>query len=176
MELKAKLKNVYTNIVDDCIEVVFEIENADIKKISTFNHKNFCRLKITNWSEKRSLDANSYLWVLCTKMAEILKTSKDEVYEEILNKYGYTDEEPIILTVKSEVDMHSIEGHWKFYRESSDGRFKAYMRIRGTSEYTQKEMAHVIDMVVDECKELGVETLPDEEIKHLKTLWDGLPK
>jgi hypothetical protein len=32
-------------------------------------------------------------------------------------------------------------------------------------------MAHLIDGVVDECKEVGIETLPPDELARLKTEW-----
>lgn len=115
--------------------------------------------------KKRSLDANAYMWILCTKIAEVVRSSKDEVYEEMIQKYGYMSE--ITITVKKEVDMGRIQGHWKFIKESQDGKFKAYQMIRGTSDYDRSEMAHFIDMVVGEAKELGIETLPETEIKRM---------
>lgn len=172
MEFKAKLKNVYANIVDDCTEVVFEVIDANANALSMFTSKEqYCRVKVTNWSEKRSLDANAYLWVLTTKLAEVMKTSKEEMYEQLIRDYGYTDDDPIVLTVKAAVNMDKIEGHWKYLKDSSDGRFKAYMRLRGTSEYTKKEMAHFLDMVVTECKENGIETMTPDELMKLKQAW-----
>lgn len=115
--------------------------------------------------KKRSLNANAYLWKLCELLAEKLRTSKDEVYEGLLQKYGYLSD--ITITVKSEVDMSKIDGHWKFHKESKDGKFKAYWMIRGTSEYTSKEFAYFLDMAIEEAKEQGIETLPEEELKRM---------
>ncbi len=167
MEIKAKLKNVYQNIIDDCTEAVFEVPNAELADL---NGKEI-RLTIKEWKEKRSLDANSYCWVLCTKLAEKLKTSKDEVYEECIQKYGYTDDEPITITVKAEVDMSMIGGHWKYLKDSGDGKFKAYLRLKGSSEYNTKEMAHFLDMVIEDCKEQGIETMTENELLKLKETW-----
>lgn len=167
MEYKATLKNIYQNVVDDCYEVVFQMQEPPTKLMDKIS--GLFRLKVTRWSEKRSLDANAYFWQLATKIAEVLKTSKEEVYEECLQKYGYLDEPPITITVKAEVDMSRIDGHWKFIK--SDGKFSAYIRIRGTSEYDSREMAHFIDMVIQDAKELGIETLPPEEIERMKQAW-----
>ena len=178
MEFKAKLKNVYANYVDDCTDVVFEIaEPINAENLSLLTSKEqFCKVKVTNWSEKRSLDANKYCWVLCTKLAEVMKSSKDEIYEGMIQQYGYLDDDPIVITVAAKVDMSHIDGHWKFYKESADGKFKSYMRIRGSSEYTKKEMAHFLDMVVTDCKEAGVEILTPEEINQLKETWRQIEK
>lgn len=123
------------------------------------------KLEIKEVKEKRSLTANAYLWVLCTKIAEVVKSSKDEIYEDMLQKYGYVSD--ISITVKAEVDMSRIEGHWKYISTSSDGKWKAYLMIRGTSEYNRSEMSKFTDMVVQEAKDVGVETLPPHEIEKM---------
>ena len=121
--------------------------------------------------EKRSLNANAYCWVLCSKIAEKTNSSKDEIYENMIQKYGYMDEE-LTITVKSEVDMDRIDGHWKYIQTSKDGKWKAYTMIRGSSTYNTAEMAHFIDMIVLEAKELKIETLTPAELERLKTEWE----
>lgn len=136
-----------------------------------------CEVTIKRWHPKRSLTANAYCWVLCQKLAETLRTSKEEVYEELLQKYGYfllnDDESPVTITVSSRVDMSRIDGHFRFCRESKDGRFKSYILIRGTSQYDSKEMAHFIDGLIYECKEQGIETLPPDELARMVKEWKG---
>lgn len=117
----------------------------------------------------RSLDANAYCWKLCDLIAEAVDSSKDEIYEEMLQKYGYLGDATI--TVKASQDMAEIEGHWKFYQESSDGKFKAFLKIRGSSEYDSKEMARFIDRIIEEAKELDIETLPPDELERIKNTW-----
>lgn len=119
--------------------------------------------------EKRSLDSNAYLWVLCSKIADVVRSSKDEIYEEMLQKYGYLSD--ISITVKSEVDMSRIEGHWKFLK--GNGKFSAYLMIRGSSEYDTAEMARFLDMVVLEAKELGIDTATPAEIEKMNKLWEA---
>lgn len=143
--------------------ITFRVVKLSSNEISRL--KEGAKFVIEPYRGKRSLDANAYMWILCTKIAEVVRSSKDEVYEEMIQKYGYMSE--ITITVKSEVDMGRIQGHWKFIKESQDGKFKAYQMIRGTSEYDRAEMAHFIDMVVSEAKELGIETLPESEIQRM---------
>lgn len=132
-------------------------------------------IEIKEWKKKRSLDANGYLWALCTEIAnhEEVRSSKDEVYEEMLQKYGYLykDEDGsfITVTLKADIDISRVEGHWKFYK--SNGKFNAYLMIKGTSEYDTKEMAHFLDMVVEEAKELGIQTETPDKIAEMKALW-----
>ena len=65
--------------------------------------------------------------------------------------------------------MSKIEGHWKFYK--SNGKFDSYLMIKGSSEYNTAEMSHFIDMVVQEAKELGIETLTPDELERMKQAW-----
>lgn len=125
------------------------------------------------WRKKRSLDSNGYLWVLCTEIANVISSSKEEVYEEMLQKYGvlYQDEdgEYVVITLKGSIDISKVDGHWKFYQ--GNGKFNAYLMIKGTSEYNTSEMAKFLDMVIQEAKELGIQTETPDEIARMNALW-----
>ncbi|MBQ7429291.1 MAG: hypothetical protein IJV29_06450, partial [Butyrivibrio sp.] len=68
-----------------------------------------------------------------------------------------------------DVDMDKIGGHWFFYKEK--GAFKSYIRIKGSSEYDTKEMAHFLDMVIEDAKAEGIETLTPQQLLELKSKW-----
>lgn len=129
-------------------------------------------VRVVKHREKRSLDANAYAWVLMSRIADSLGTSKEEVYEEMLRRYGvlYEDDQGYItITVSNKVDMSKVEGHWQRIREN--GKFKAYAMIKGSSQYDTKEMSHFIDGIVSEAKELGIETLTPMELEQMKVRW-----
>ena len=65
--------------------------------------------------------------------------------------------------------MSRITGHWMPIR--SNGTFNAYAMIKGSSEYDTKEMSHFIDGIVAEAKELGIETLPPDELESMMKAW-----
>lgn len=118
--------------------------------------------------EKRSLDANAYAWVLMTKIAAEIGSNKEDVYENMLRRYGvlYEDDDGYItVTVRDHVDMSKVDGHWQLIR--NNGTFKAYAMIKGSSQYDSKEMSRFIDGIVSEAKELGIETLPPAELEMM---------
>ena len=45
-------------------------------------------IKVVKYRKKRSLDANAYMWVLLSKIAEVIHSNKDDVYIEMLSRYG----------------------------------------------------------------------------------------
>lgn len=173
MEWTGKVLTVGTDWLTGQFNITLSInEKAALNEIDSIKNCEKLSIKAVKYRAKRSLDANAYAWVLFTKIAEVVQSSKDEIYEDMLQKYGYIyqdDEGYITVTVKSEVDMSKIQGHWKYYK--SNGKFSSYLMIKGSSEYDTAEMAKFIDAVVQEAKELGIETATPDEIERMKAAW-----
>lgn len=173
MEIKATLIDFVPTRNSGGSLLTFKAENVPMGEVPPLMLKDL-RLKATEWREKRSLTANAYCWVLLQKLAEVLKTTKDELYELKIQEHGYLDtidDVPISISLKSEIDIKLLGGHWKAFATSPDGKFTAYHKIKGSSEYDTKEMAHLIDMIIQDCKDQGIETLPPAEIERLKAEW-----
>ena len=111
------------------------------------------------------------------KIAKALCSTSEEIYEELLQKYGYPlyDEEdnPVILSLKADIDTSVLDIHLKMIGEGHvQGKlFKHYKVIRGQSAYDTKEMSTFIDGIVSEAKELDIETLTPDEIERMKAAW-----
>lgn len=173
MRFTGEIQSVTKDFKSDKFIVSFFInESLPVDEVNSLMDTKLS-VEAKKWRKKRSLDANGYLWVLCTEIARVVDSSKDEVYEEMLQKYGVlyqdADGEYITITLKSSIDVSRVEGHWKFFK--SNGKFNAYLMIKGTSEYDTKEMAHFLDMVIEEAKELGIQTETPDEIARMKALW-----
>ena len=175
MEFTGKIQNISTDWQSGLFHVTFSVnEPFAINDISRIQDCEKLSIKADKYRQKRSLDANAYCWVLMTKIAEVVESSKEEIYEEMLQKYGYLyqdDEGYITITVKSNVDMSKIGGHWKFVK--SNGSFSSYLLIKGSSEYDSAEMAKFIDQVVYEAKNLGIDTVPPDELERMKATWQN---
>ena len=127
---------------------------------------------VKEYRRKRSLDANAYCWVLCTKLAQALNTSKDEVYEEMIQRYSVLDSDEegyITVTLLDRIPVSKLGGHWKIVKH--EGKFISYIRLKGSSEMDSKEMATLIDGIVSECKEMGIETATPNEIERMVQQW-----
>lgn len=126
---------------------------------------------IKKYREKRSLNANAYLWVLCQKIAEKLRTTKEEIYLKIVREVGQFE----IVPIKAERAEYWIEC-WKskglgWHSEKlGSSKLDGYINTinyYGTSTYNTEEMSIVINYVVEEAKELGIETMTPDEINLL---------
>lgn len=125
--------------------------------------------EVKEHKEKRSLNANAYAWSLITKIADALRTSKEECYLEMLKRYGQSE----IVSVLSQID---VSGYFKYYEPLATAtlqgkEFTHYRCYKGSSEYNSLEMSILIDGIVSEAKELGIETIPPKEIERLKNMW-----
>ena len=122
-------------------------------------------LKIDKHRNKRSLDANNYAWHLINEIANALRLSKEEIYFQMLKSYGQRD----YISMLSNVNASD---YFKYYEEqgvfkNNGNTFKSYLVFKGTSQYDSREMSIFIDGLVQEARQLGIETLEDIEIQEL---------
>lgn len=174
METTGKLIGASRTFNGQGIILTFEVDASSAGQIENMKKDDLLRIRAVKYKQKRSLDANAYAWVLMTKIANHsdISSSKEEVYEQMLQKYGtfYEDEDGYItITVKKSVDMSKVDGHWKYIKDN--GKFASYLMIKGSSEYDTAEMAHFIDRIVEEAKELGIETATPYELERMKQEW-----
>lgn len=174
MEATGKLLSVQRDWQTDKWLLTFEINEKPTEEINDLRKCEKLSIDVKKFRQKRSLDANAYCWALMTKIANhpSVKSSKEEVYEEMLQKYGYLDEDEngyITITIRADIDVKRLGGHWRYLK--GNGKFDAYISIKGTSEYNSSEMAHFLDQVISEAKELGIETATPSEIAQMNELW-----
>lgn len=151
---KAKL----TFLINNNINTLEEIENVELLDIEAKKHR-----------EKRRLNANNYAWKIITEIGDILRKSKEDVYYEMLKKYGQSQ----MISVYDFVDVSKF---LKYYEEAGESElngklFKHYKVYTGTSEYDTREMSIFIDGVVQDAQELGIVTDTPEQISRYKEMW-----
>jgi len=125
--------------------------------------------EIKEFKRKRSLNSNSYLWLLCTEIANIMNLSKEEVYLKMLEDYGVSLLVP--LTPDSEPD--GFFKYWKYFDKGELNNKECiwYKVFKGSSEYNSKEMSNLLSGVVEEAKQLGIVTLDELELQEMMDRW-----
>mgnify|MGYP004548612445 FL=1 len=126
-------------------------------------------VKIDKHREKRSLNANAYLWKLVTEIGNVLNKSKEEVYLQMLIDYGQSE----MVSILSEID---VKGYFKYYKLAGTSilngkELNHYKIYKGSSEYDTKEMSILLNGVVQEAKNLGIKTKDDIELERLVEEW-----
>ncbi len=139
---------------------------------------------VKEYKRKRSLDANAYYWVLVTKLAKVLNLSKPHLHNLLLRRYGQpeiVDGQMVFLVLPDSESgtRKADEAETYHIRPTSqvktgvDGKvYRTYVMLRGSSTYNTAEMSELIDGLVSECKEQGIETLPEEELKRMMQMYE----
>lgn len=125
--------------------------------------------------EKRSLNANNFFHVLAGKIAEKVGTTLTHEKNRLIRDYGqYEMIDDLIptVTVKAQYEdrMLDLEAvHLKTIERHGETIRMAF--LRGSHTYNTAEMARLIDGAVSDAKDLGIETMPPNEIERMKALW-----
>ena len=173
IEAKAQLMSITQDYRSKKVILSFEVDDYRPDAYEVLKGK-MLRLSAKAWKERRSLDANAYMWVLFQKMALLQDTTAQEIHDMMLFRYPVYDIDEdggyVIITVSSKVDMSRIDGYWMLCSTSKDGAWNAYRRIKGTSELNTTEMSWFIHRIVEEAQEMGLETATPEELERMAAL------
>ena len=138
--------------------------------------------EIKKLSKKRSLDANSYYWVLVDKLSKALDISMSHCHNLMLRRYGTFKlfGGQVMYTVLPDTDEASRDAdeaeecHIKptaEVREGKDGlMYRTYIMLKGSREYNTTEFSHLVNGIIDECKQVGIETATPDEIANMLSL------
>ena len=132
-------------------------------------------VEIKQYREKRSLDANAYMWTLLDKLAAALRTTKEELYRGYVSNVGVFREFHFrpdeAKTLKTAWERNGTGWPTEDVDFTSDGEMVVVRAYYGSSTYNTKQMSRLIDAVVEDCNEQGIETLTQEELERMKAAW-----
>lgn len=177
MDFTGELKGITQNYETGKFQVTFEI-NEGVSVVNFLQNLFNTKLSISakKYRQKRSLDANGLLWHCLGKIAETLHTDKWEVYLLMLKRYGkYT-----YICVKP----HMVEPMQKQWRECEvigevdiNGQKAVQMLCYfGSSTYDTKEFSVLLEGVISEMKEMGLETPLSQDMQRALEQWEKMQK
>lgn len=184
MKLAANFeKLLYT--ADGGAEITFSTaERSAAEDLRRLGETGLLSLEIKPHREKRTMRANAYFWTLANALANKLSVRNarpvgaEEVYKQYVRDFGksaivYFQNDPEIIRVFCRTWTQRGMG-WLVFPQSSRPSDKVceVQIFYGSSSYTREEMARLIDAVVADCKELGIETKTPDEIADMLSLMD----
>jgi len=128
--------------------------------------------------DKRSNDANSYFWMLTNKLSAVIQRSPVLIYRDYIPDIGDNNE---IVPVRADAVEKWIE-NWKTRGIGwvcdiiGESKINGYINVIcyfGSSTYDSAQMSRLIDLVVQDCKLQGIETLPPEELERMVNSWQN---
>ena len=131
-------------------------------------------LVLSKFRQKRSLNANNYAWVLLQKLAEERGQTKEEVYREFIKQYGIF--RPVTVNKEAAETLEYIWQKnglgWVVEETGRTDKSVDLLMYYGSSTYNTRQMSRLLDAIVDDCKQCGIETLPPEQIEEMKRTWE----
>lgn len=180
MEFTGKLVSVSKDWNTGQMQLTFTMnEQSKVEHIDDIKELDKLSIKAVKYREKRSLDANAYYWQLLSKVAEKAKLSNQEAHNLMLRKYGQIfmiDGKAVYLVLPDTEEAEKTADNAETYhiratsqvKEGKDGKmYRTYIMLRGSSDYDTKEMSVLIEGLVADAKELGIETMTEEEIERM---------
>lgn len=139
-----------------------------------FNQDKTKEYEVKEHKKKRSLDANAYMWVLISKIQEKINLPKEDIYRDAIKNIGVYE----VIPVKNEAVDRFIEA-WKhngigWLCETTKSKLEGFTNIiayYGSSTYNTNEMSRLIDLIIQECKQLDIEVMTPEQLSLLKEEW-----
>ena len=133
--------------------------------------------------KSRSLNANAYYWQLLGKICEV--TGENAAYRHNMNlrECGYIeliDGQAVYVVIpdteEAEKKVDAYESvHLKPTSQIKGGKdgklYRTYMMLRGSHTFDTKEMSRLIDIVIGQAKDLGIETATPDQIAEMLQKW-----
>lgn len=117
--------------------------------------------------KKRSLNANAMLWQMCQQVAAAVGTTKEAVYRRCIREVGiFTELHIAERGVEAFQKAWSLNGLGWFCEVADYGDgdgYKLVFAYHGSSSYNVKQMAALIDNIMQEAQSLGIDTISDRE-------------
>ena len=132
-------------------------------------------VKIGKFKKKRSLDANAYCWVLISRLAERLNLPKTDIYRSAIREIGGNCDTVCI----QDKAVSSLRDGWQrnglgWMTDTFPSKIEGCTNVTlyyGSSTYDTAQMSRLINNIIEECRQLGIETKSEEEVQSLLRQW-----
>jgi hypothetical protein len=129
-------------------------------------------IEAKKWRKPRSTDANALLWHCLGEIASVLRADKWDIYLEMLKRYGkYT----YICIKPNMVDAMKLQ--WRECEVVGEIDINGTKAIQmlcyfGSSTLDTKEFSVLLDGVISEMKEMGLQTPTSQDMKRVLEQWE----
>ena len=158
MRFNGKITGAAINVLDGTLKLEIQADKSVRNSIDDLIKCELLDIEIKKHRERRSLDANALLWSCLGEIAAAIRSDKWTVYLKMLKRYGkYT------YIVVKETAVDRMKQQWReceVVGEITVNGEKAVQMLCyfGSSLYDTKEFSVLLDGVISEMQEMGLET------------------
>ena len=176
--MKLTVKNGLIKQINPINWLCFEINNYDNKLLRLLENE-FLEIDIKKKGEKRSLQANAYMFALLSQLSKKLGNSLGNQYVMAIKDYGQIVEgmamhKKVLPTFESDYNAKatSLQHTLSLVDVTNEFTSKGVEWVevivyRGSSMYDPVEFSKLLNGVVSDCLSQDIETLPPEELNRL---------
>lgn len=173
MNFTGKIQNISKDWNTGQFQITFTMnEPSAISQVESIRECEKLSIEAKKYREKRSLDANALLWLCLGRIADFLRADKWDIYLQMLKRYGKFT----YICVKPNV-VDAVKQQWRECEVIGDVDINGQKAVQmlcyfGSSTYDTKEFSSLLDGVISEMKEMGIETPTSEEMRRAIALWE----
>lgn len=163
---------------------IVQIRLTDRSKLPELENLRGDLLRVTaqKYRKKRSLDANALFHVLLGRLADALGVSKPYMKNMLLRRYGQldrTEDGGVIDFILRDDLSDQIDEYEAFHLYPTsrtevleNGKlYRVYLKLKGSHELDTKEMSVLIDGTIEECRQVGIDTISPKEVEEIEKKW-----
>lgn len=171
MNIRGVIKNMSVDFRNGRCILSVEMTEGVPADVEALRDKDLA-IELKPWRSRRSTTANGLLWhcigVIANAQLGEQKLEPFEIYKSLLRKYGQFT----MIRVKA----NAVEAFRRSYREvdevgrwcDADGtEWVDLLCYFGSSQYDAHEFGMLLDGVIDDMKQAGLETPPSEEMRRV---------
>jgi len=170
--MRAKKLKLSRDFEGNVILSVTLLNKTHVESIQELTEVELLDVSVKKYRKKRSHTQNSYLWVIADMIAEKINSTAKEVYRLGVRHVGVFEHLPVKdECVERFIQSWEHNGDGWIAEPTRESKLKGYQVVRcyyGSSSYNTKEMSRLIDYLVTEAQELGLDTMSTAEIERLK--------
>lgn len=130
---------------------------------------------LKKFRQKRSLDANAYCWTMLDKLAEAVGRGKTDLYRNYIREIGGNSETVCVVNKAAQKLREGWEHNGLgWVTETIPSKLEGCTNVvlyYGSSTYDTEQMSRLIDLIVQDCSALGIETLPPYKLAAMVEEW-----
>ncbi len=177
MEWTGKVLGVGCDYLTGQYNITLSInEQSALKEIDRIKDCEKLSIKAEKYRKKRSQDANGLLWACLSEIAKAHTPPVDkwDVYLLMLKRYGkYT-----YICVKPNV-VEAMKRQWRECEVVGEININGKEAVQmlcyfGSSSYDTKEFSVLLDGVISEMKEMGLQPPPSEDMRRALEQWEKM--
>lgn len=129
-------------------------------------------VKAAKFRKKRSLDANAMMWACLKEIADVINADKWDIYLRMLKRYG-----KFTYIVVKENAVEAMKKQWRECEVVGDYEVNGQKAVQmlcyfGSSTYDTKEFSKLLNGIVSEMQEMGIQPPPSKEMQRALENWE----